>query len=206
MRFSFLWAGHSRRSLKITKQMLVRILSYHQVMPVYLDFISVFGLQTHSRDLRFSGFREQTLLNKPTDGLSMLSLGRSGRQYQLCYNLKSVACVSAAITTSNEKEWSVREAAFHHQFDVEQVTTLWIVTKGDLDIKEQVQQMTGKDGRQEDRSFDTPEECFKSSLAVHLLYCHWSTEAWRWYLQWLEDVTDQEVSDTPVHSPTILRR
>jgi Mg2+ and Co2+ transporter CorA len=174
-------------------------------MPVYLDFISVFGLQTHSRDLRFSGFREQTLLSKPIDGLSMLSLGRSGRQYQLCYNLKSVACVSAAITTSNEREWSIRQAAFHHQFDVEQGTTLWLITKGDLDIKEQVQQMTGKDGRQEDRSFGTPEECFKSSLAVHLLYCHWSTEAWRWYLQWLEDVTDKEVSDTRVQSPSRSR-
>jgi hypothetical protein len=194
MRFSFLFAGDSRSPLKINRTMLVRILSFHQVMPGYLDFISVFGQQSHSRDLRFSGFREQTLLSKPISGLSMPDLGRSGRQYQLCYNLKSVTCRSPANTPAKRKEWSIRQAAFHHQFDVEQGTALWIVTKGNLDLKEQVQGLTGKDGRPEDRDFGTPEECFKSSLAVHLLYCHWSTEAWRWYLQWLEDVVDQNVS------------
>ncbi|ERF69788.1 hypothetical protein EPUS_07044 [Endocarpon pusillum Z07020] len=191
-RFVFLWGGHSRRPLNITRQMLIRIASYHQVMPEYLDFISVFGQQSSSRELRFSGFREQVLLSKPVKGLSMPSLGRSGRQYQLCYNLKSVACLSAADTTLKQKEWSIRQAAFYHQFDVGHGTTLWIVTKGDLEIKERLQEMTGKDGRPEDRAFGTPEECFRSSLAVHLLYCHWSTEAWRWYLQWLEDVTDHE--------------
>lgn len=175
--------------------MLIRIASYHQVMPEYLDFISVFGQQSSPRELRFSGFREQVLLSKSVKGLSMPSLGRSGQQYQLCYNLKSVACLSAADTTLKQKEWSIRQAAFYHQFDVGHGTTLWIVTKGDLEIKDRLQEMTGKDGRPEDRAFGTPEECFGSSLAVHLLYCHWSTEAWRWYLQWLEDVTDHEVSN-----------
>jgi hypothetical protein len=163
-------------------------------MPGYLDFISVFGQQTYSRDLRFSGFREQNLIGKTVQGLSMHNLGRSGQQYQLCYNLKSVACLSTVMKDLNPQEWSIRQAALHHQFDVVYGTTLWIITKGDLDLKERVQEMTGKDGRPEDRAFGTPAECFKSSLAVHLLCCHWSTEAWRWYLQWLEDVIDAEVS------------
>jgi hypothetical protein len=177
--------------------MLLRILSYHQVMPAYLDFISVFGSQSHARDLRYSGFREQTLRLGQVGGLLMPSFGRSGRQYQLCYNLKSVTCLSPANTSAKTKEWSIRQAAFHHQFDLDLGTTLWIVAKGNLDLKEQIQDLTGKDGRPEDRAFGTGEECFKSSLAVHLLYCHWSTEAWRWYLQWLEDVIDLEVSDFP---------
>lgn len=163
-------------------------------MPGYLDFISVFGQQIYSRDLRFSSFREQNLLSTTVLGLSMPSLGRSGRQYQLCYNLKSVTCLSTATNDSKSQEWSIRQAALHHQFDVVYGTTLWIITKGDLNLKDRVQEMTGKDGRPEDRAFGTPEDCFKSSLAVHLLCCHWSTEAWRWYLQWLEDVIDAEVS------------
>ncbi|KAI9795256.1 MAG: hypothetical protein M1833_007278 [Piccolia ochrophora] len=191
-RFIFISSGHSRAPLKITRRMLVRILSYHQVMPSYLDFISVFGSHRLSRELRFSGFREQTLLTHPPDGLAVRNLGRTGRQFQLCYNLKAVACLSNASTTIKNKEWSIRQAAFHHQFDVVEGTTLWIITKGNLDMKERIQSLTSKDGRQEDRSFGTLEECFKSSLAVHLLYCHWSMEEWRWYIQWLEDVIDLE--------------
>ncbi|OCK89415.1 uncharacterized protein K441DRAFT_644795 [Cenococcum geophilum 1.58] len=190
-RFIFLWAAHSRASLKITRRMLVRILSYHQVMPGYLDFISVFGAQNLPRDLRFSGFREQTLLSNSARRQSVPALGRSGRQFQLCYNLKTVSCLSPSTPTKN-KEWSIRQAAFHHQFDVDEGTTLWIVTKGNLEIKKRIQDMTGKDGRPEDKSFGTPAECFKSSLAVHLLNSHWSTEDWRWYVQWLEDVVDNE--------------
>ena len=162
-------------------------------MPGYLDFISVFGSQTEPRDLRFSGFREQTLLIGPSGGPAVHDLGRSGRYFQLCYNLKCVACISDKYTAKRKKEWSIRQAAFHHQFDVEEGTTLWMITKGDLDLKSRVQDMTGKDGRPEDRAFGTPEECFKSSLAVHLLYSHWSTEDWRWYIQWLEDVVDEQV-------------
>src|ERR1700722_813047 len=94
--FSYLFGGHSRKSLNITRRMLLRILSYHQVMPAYLDFISVFGSQDDPKDLRFSGFREQTLISKGDKirGPEVTSLGRSGRQIQLCYNLKAVACTS----------------------------------------------------------------------------------------------------------------
>ena len=176
--------------------MLVRILSYHQVMPEYLDFISVFGTQSLPRDLRFSGFREQTLLSNYARRRSVPALGRSGRQFQLCYNLKAVNCLSPIGTPTKNKEWSIQQAAFHHQFDVDEGTTLWIVTKGGLEIKNQIQDMTGRDGRPEDKSFGTPAECFKSSLAVHLLNSHWSTEEWRWYVQWLEDVVDNEVKKT----------
>jgi hypothetical protein len=191
---SFIWAGHSRSPLRITRTMLTRILSYHQVMIGYLDFISIFGKQSEPRDLRFSGFREQTLLATAADGPAVSSLGRTGQQFQLCYNLKSVSCTSKGVISAKSKEWSIRQAAVHHQFDVKEGTTLWIVTKGDLEIKNRVQQMIGEKGKPEDRDFGTKEKCFKSSLAVHLLHCHWSTEEWRWYIQWLEEIIDLEVS------------
>ena len=162
-------------------------------MPCYLDYISVFGSHEFARDLRFSGFRDQILLDSSVAGLAIPSLGRSGRKFQLCYNLKAVARTSDVPTATGRSEWSIRQAAFLHQFDVEEGTTLWIVTKGNLDIKERIQSLTGKEGREEDRTFATPKQCFRSSLTVHLLYCHWSTEEWRWYIQSLEDDIDQGV-------------
>ena len=162
-------------------------------MPCYLDYISVFGSHEFARDLRFSGFREQILLDRSVARLPIPDLGRSGRQFQLCYNLKAGARASDTPTAAGRNEWHIRQAAFHHQFDVDEGTTLWIVTKGNLDIKERIQSLTGEEGRDEDRAFATPEQCFRSSLPVHLLYCQWSTEEWRWYIQSLEDDIDQEV-------------
>ncbi|KAA6407954.1 MAG: hypothetical protein FRX48_08305 [Lasallia pustulata] len=192
-RFIFIWAKHSRTYLNITRKMLVRILSFHQVMPSYLDFIFLFGSQSEPRDLRYSGFRAQMLLVDPSQRLAVPSSGRSGRQFQISYNLKCVTCkTSASFRAIQSQEWSIRQAAFHHQFDIVDGTTLWIVTRGGLDIRGSIEDLTGPNGRPEHRAFRTVEECFKSSLAVHLLYSQWSTADWRGYLQWLEDFTYQE--------------
>jgi len=186
---SYFWASDSRSRLKLTRKTLARILTYHQVMPVYLDFLGVFGVQDRPRDLRFSGFREQTLLGTPPRGPVLPDLGRSGRQFQLCYNLKA-----PFLKTVPNKVWSIRQAAIHHQFDVVEGTALWVVTKGDRDLKERIEHMVGPQGRPEDRCFKTLADSFKSSLAVHLLLSNWSTEEWRWYIQSLEDMIDQSVS------------
>jgi len=164
------------------------------VMTGYLDFIFVFGSQTEPREIRFSGFREQTSLSNPARNPILPSLGRSGRLYQLCYNLKAVACLTPADTNTKKAQWEICQAACHHQFDVEEGTTLWIIAKGDRELKDRIQEMTGVHGRAQDRAFDAPLECFRSSLAVHLLQCNWSVEEWRWYIQWLENVTELEVS------------
>jgi len=165
-------------------------------MPSYLHFLSAFGQHTKPHNARFSGFREHTELAAPSPAVAILDLGRSGRQFQLCYNLKSVSCTSPPDTIKRQKTWSIRQVAVCHQFDILKGTTLWILTKGALDLKGHIKEMTGRNGRAEDRSFGTPQECFESSLAVHLLLTHWSTDEWRWYIQWLEDVIVEEVSTT----------
>ncbi|KAH8807982.1 hypothetical protein F5884DRAFT_350507 [Xylogone sp. PMI_703] len=172
--------------------MLVRILTYHQLMPGFIDFLCVFGSQDEPRGLRFSGFREQTLLSKHIRGPAVEFLGRSGRQFQLCYNLKAVNCTSPPDTKFLMKQWSIRQAGIHHQFDVETGITVWIVVKGDKEIKNRIEDLTGPDGRPEDRSFNSPGECFNRTLGAHMVYCHWATEGWRSYIQWLEEYIDHE--------------
>ena len=202
----FLWSkGDSRSRLTITKSMFLRILSYHQVMPNYLDFISVFGLQDEPRDLRFSGFREHTTLAQSARVAGIPALGRSGRQFQLCFNLKGVSQVPIPQKPGTIR-WSIRQAAIHHQFDIEFGTTLWIITKGDRDLRDMIGELTAahQHGRAEDLLFGTPEQCFKSSLAVHLLLCNWSTEEWRWYIQYLESSIEREVGRTMPHRATAL--
>ena len=188
----YIYAENSQDRLRITRSMLVQFLTYQQVIPIYLDFMFVFGAQSDPRDLRFSGFREQSMMKDPPRGPSIPSLRRSGRQFQLCYNLKGVTLKTKDAENINLSEWSIRQAAISHQFDVVYGTTLWIVTKGGLDVQQRFKHLTGQDGRSEDNSFGDLYECFQSSLAAHLMYCHWSTEDWRWYIRWLEDVIDTE--------------
>ena len=95
----------------------------------------------------------------------------------------------------SDDKWYIRQGAFYHQFDVENGNSLWIITRAGLDIKQRVESMTGKTGRSEDRKYQNLSECLRSSLAMHLLLCHWSFENWRTYFQWLEDKVEEEVID-----------
>ena len=176
--------------------MLVRILSYYQVVPSYIDFLLLFGVHKHTREKRFSGFHSQIQLEY-TPSLAVDYLGRSGRQFQLCYNLKSVGrWTDPGRLAPRDDQWSFRQGAFHHQFDIIKGTALWIITRANLDLKQRIEEATGKTGRSEDRQFQTSEQCLKSSFAIHLLLCHWASENWRTYFQWLEDTVEDEVSNT----------
>ena len=191
-RFVFLWGDSTRSPLKCTKQMLLRLLTYHQVMPAYLDFLTVFGSHTGPKELRFSGFRDQ--IHFESSGNPIDPLRRSGRQYQLSFNLKSVICKTPPTTHVESSVWSIRPVAIHHQFDIEEGTTLWIITKGNLELQKRVKDMTSSQGRPVDKNFDTTENCLRSTLGVHLMIVHSSAEEWRPYVQWLEDVVDLHVS------------
>lgn len=165
-------------------------------MPAYIDFMLVFGAQSDAKDLRFSGLREQICLKAPSKEHCIPELGRSGKLFQLCYNLKGAQFKKRSNENIKLDAWSIRQAVIYHKFDVEYGTTLWILTKGGLDLLERYEELTGSKGRPEDKAFQGPESCFRSSLAVHLLFSYWSTEDWRWYIRWLEDVLDQEVNSS----------
>lgn len=173
--------------------MLTRLMTYHQFTPRFLEFLFLFGQRSNAHDLRYSGFREQTNLEAPSPGQKLPALGRSGRNFQLCYNLKRPENLSPTGTPLRDQEWSIRPAAILHYFDIESGGTVWMVIKRDLELKESIQELTGPSGRAEDRSFATPDQSFRSSLTIHTLFVHWATSNWRWYIQFLEETIDEEV-------------
>ncbi|KAH8598326.1 hypothetical protein B0O99DRAFT_539553 [Bisporella sp. PMI_857] len=203
-RLIFFAGTDSREPLNLSKSLLLQILTYHQVMSGFLDFLFIFGkknAKNETRDLRYSGFREKTMIHSPLNQANAIpQLGRSGRQFELCYNLKTVVCKSDAKEPLLNKEWSIRQGALYHKFDIETGTTLWIVTEGRReknatqrkDIKQLLQDLVGRQGRPEDRDYSSPETSFCSNLSIHLLACYWSTEQWRWYIEWLEDVIEEK--------------
>jgi hypothetical protein len=157
-------------------------------MPNYLDFLGVFGKQERPRHIRFSSFREQDLVSRnPPASLDLPRFGRNGCQYQLCFNLKSVALFKG--------EWTVRQAATHHQFDFKNGNTLWIFAQGHWDLKDQINAMTdmwcpGDHGLQ----FNTTADCFRSTFTIHRLFFEWSNTNWGEYLASIEDDVETLVS------------
>ncbi|KAH8891459.1 hypothetical protein GQ53DRAFT_823491 [Thozetella sp. PMI_491] len=83
--------------LRATKDMLLQILSYHQVSAAYLSFLSYFGYKsvTSESDALFGGFRYLRRLDDSKDTprhntSSQPLLGRSGHDFQLAFEFKAV--------------------------------------------------------------------------------------------------------------------
>jgi hypothetical protein len=170
--------------------MLRRLLSFHQIMPNILDFISVFGVQAKPRHIQFSSFREQNLVSRRVDELEIPHLARSGRQYQICYNLKSV------IFDAEFKQWNVAQAAAYHQFDCQTARTLWIFVQGEWDMRDRISSMTQDSWKPGDHglNFQNGPDCFMSTIQIHLSFCEWAMESWTEHLAQIEDHVETLVS------------
>ena len=163
--------------------MLTLVLTYHQVLPSFLEFLFPFGNQQYAQDFHFSGFKFEDRVSDVDSGLSIPELGRSGRDFQLCYNLKSIEPSKG----QPEWPWSVRQSALYHSFDVKTGRTNWIIIKGDQLLKKRIMSATGSQGVPETSKFGTVDRAFASTLAIHVLVCEWSRENWRWYINFLEE-------------------
>jgi hypothetical protein len=179
---SFLQAPHSRERLNVTREMLAFVLSYHQVMPNFLDFIFSYGRRFHDEGSHYSGFKHESRLAAADKGLKVPQLGRSGRTIQLCYSLRSIEPSNA-----NEWPWSIRQTAVYHSFDLESGQATWIVVKGNQLMKERLMSATDSPSIKDFSDFGTPQASFSSSVAMHLLFCDWSTENGQWYINFLEE-------------------
>ncbi len=157
--------------------------TYHQVMPVFLDFIFPFGRQEYAQDFHFSGFRHETSVTDDDLGLRLPELGRSGREIRLCYSLKSVEPSKG----QQHWPWSIRQSAVHHSFDVETRRATWIVVKGDQLMKKRIKSATKSLGLSGASSLWTFDRVFASTLAMHMILCDWCGENWRWYINFLEE-------------------
>ena len=186
----FLCLDSSRSPLKITRRSLLRLLTYHQVMSEFVDFISVFGTQEGPADPMFASFCEKTSLT-PNPALHIPQLGRSGRQLQLCYMLRAPAPKTNRY--GRNLEWSLRPTAIHHQFDIVEGTTLWTVIRGGEDIYEKIKYLTDEFGRPEDRDMSNAATSFRASLLIHLLVAFWAMEQWKPYVVWLDSIVKERV-------------
>lgn len=182
-RFVFVHAPHSRESLKVSREMLTLVFTYHQVLASFLDFLFPFGNRQHAEDLYFSGFKYEDRFSDIENGLRIPELGWSGRGFHFCYNLKSIE----PSKSQPDWPWSIRQSALYHSFDVENGRTNWIIIKGNQLLKKRIKSATGSRDLTETFLFGTVDRAFASTLAIHIIMSEWSGENWRWYINFLEE-------------------
>ncbi|KAK5241306.1 hypothetical protein LTS06_012147, partial [Exophiala xenobiotica] len=187
-RFVFINAHNmsSHERLNVTSQMMNDILTYHQIMPPFVDLMASFG-RNAADDYQYCGFRSEARLSVRNAALAVPELHRSGQVLELCYSLRAVE----PSTSIPDFPWSIKQMAIAHTFDVKTGQSAWVVLKADDLIKDRIMSATRSPGLQDMNSYQDVDESLASSLASHLVFCEWAAEHWRWYVNFLE----QEVQD-----------
>lgn len=177
--------------LDLTRDALLRILAYHQVMPAYIDFLLVYGTRDEDRELRFTGFRTRTVLQNPSPGHVIADLHRSGRQHEVCYNLKAAAPKESVQSQQSRRRWKIRQTAVYHRFDFGSGTALWIIGDPRETVKKTVQEALPEGLVPGQFNFGTMPGAFGASLETHLILVTWASTSWRWHIQDLEETLDE---------------
>lgn len=187
---SFVVSESALAPLNLTQDALLRILTYHQVMPAYIDFLLVYGTRDEDRELRFTGFRSRTTLQNPLPGCTIADLHRSGRQHELCYNLKAVAVKESGKSQQPRNRWKIRQAAIYHRFDLGSGTALWIIGDPRETVKNDLKDVLPEGPVPSEFNFGTVPDAFMASLDTHLVLVNWASASWRWHIQDLEETID----------------
>ena len=190
--------GSSRERLRATHDMLMLAFSFLDVTPDFFDYIFTFGHQSHVQEPFFSSFRQRTCLGPSRRALAIPELSRSGSEFEICYNLRSVEQNRAGST-----EWRTRSCAVHHIFDTKNIRTSWIVIKGNSIIKDLIESATGANGESCPLLYQTLEGAYSASLAIHLIICHWAVQEWRWYVNHLDEQA-RRASKRTITAPVVL--
>lgn len=139
----------------------------------------------------FSGFRSQVTLINPEPSQVIPDLNRSGRHFDLCYNLKAVAPLPKT-GIGRELKWKIRQTAIYHRFDLGSGTALWMVADPLSAVKDELAEvLAAGEPLPSDFLFGTLPEAFDSSLKTQLIVCQWASREWRWHLQSLEEKIDR---------------
>lgn len=166
--------------------MLSRILTWHQVMPEFVDFMLAFGISEHSKDFLYSGFRSEMNLQNDCNRLLLPELGRSGREIRLCHILRSVERVDSAGGSQQLWPWVLRPTVTYHSFDVETGKSVWMIVKANDLIRDRIRHSCEKRELYQPCSDTTFDHSFESTLHTHLVICAWAGENWRWYINFIE--------------------
>ncbi|KAK0669224.1 hypothetical protein QBC41DRAFT_224283, partial [Cercophora samala] len=177
-RHIFIQSNHSTAWLNCSASMLKLLFTFHQVDPSFLEFVYTFGSHDEPVDAFLSYFQNEDDLY--SSQLSpIVTLNRSGREIRHSFLLRGIEIGPQHPSTTTDS-WIVRQVGVYHAFDVINGRTVWITLKGNSRLQKVIRE-------------DSPSlpdgslgASFEASLATHLIYFHWCTHSWRWFVRDIE--------------------
>ncbi|KAI1743020.1 hypothetical protein F4680DRAFT_471879 [Xylaria scruposa] len=186
-RHVFIEANHSLAPLNCSREMLTSLLSFHQVMPQFLDIVLSFGAlrgRSVSTAVQHCIFQYENFFPHRTNA-RISQLGRSGSEIRHCYNLWSVEK-----SDDGKCPWAIRQAGLYHSFDIDNGKATWIHVKANDILRKRIEETTMSDKYHlliDDQNPSRPGNgSFAAALATHLTVFEWCNENWRQYLSHLE--------------------
>lgn len=177
----FIGAKGARSRLNISQDMFTVLLTYHKVMPGFLEFVFPFGLQHDRKDPHMGGIYCNSSLNKcRTEQKERVENARS--QIELCYSLQG-----PEPKENSPDPWSIRQASVWCRLDLITGQQSWIVVKANDVIKSAVEEHLQSCKEGGSLGEDAVTRDLRFSLDSHLEICCWSVENWHWYLTSMEE-------------------
>ncbi|KAI8623409.1 hypothetical protein F5Y19DRAFT_468532 [Xylariaceae sp. FL1651] len=204
-RFVFLQSPTSLDPLGCTQQQLSILLTHHQVMPTFLDFVMAFKIR--QRPVAYAFFRRENYLDADSPKFNLPKRRRSGLQIQHAFNLLSV---EKTTIPSEQNQWPLRQTALYHSFDIVSGQALFIVLKGNTNIAKRIKDEVTNHRDLQPSSLANTERSFIGALQAQLIVLEWCGESWAEYVDYFEDkakAKSTEAKHVPVSagtSPTTL--
>lgn len=177
----FLQTLSSRGPMRCSVEQFTYLLTYHQVMPSFLDFCYEF--KTTENNLSVTKVRHEDYIGKYHNNPGIPHLKRSGSLIQHAFNILGLE----EAESSNGYKWPIRHVTVYHSFDITTGKSLWIIVKGNDAIQKLLcspngglsNELAGGETR-------TPTTAFRASLRVQLQLFEWCTLYWDDFITELE--------------------
>lgn len=186
---SFIYAPSSRDRLNITREMAQQVLSYHQVMPSFLNRILPFGFSEIGQDCNTTTFQDRILLTSGKEPFPH-------RVMEHCYGLRAVEHNRTHVAWP----WSVRLCSIYHSLDLKSDTSTahatWIVIKANRLIEKLVTDAMSSTDRNVLPKVTHIIDALATASSIHTLVAMWSSSNWPWYISFLESKVQTLTSPT----------
>ncbi|KAH0613689.1 uncharacterized protein H6S33_005575 [Morchella sextelata] len=188
----------SRSRVAIPEDTLRKLLTVHQVMPGFIDFLQAFGRKASSSDTGFGGCKRRIEYATPNSskqrnmksyGMWIIRVedvyynGTNGYASEICYNIKF-----AEEHGRKEKEdeppkdpWSIRQTCIYQKFEYEKKSSTWIMVQPSDKATTRLNEVFKA------RAEEYIEDTVHNPMDIHLVFLSGAAENWRWYYNYLEN-------------------
>lgn len=193
----------SRSRLHIPQETLRKILTVHQVMPGFVDFLQAFGRKASSTDSGYGGCKrriEYISPNKPEKqrnidyyGMTVSIFSTHFDTYgkvEICYNIKYVE----KNYRLPDEPWSIRQTCIYQKFEYSKKSSTWILVQPSGQVQSRIQEVFKA------RTVEDIEKSVHNPLDLHLVFLSAAAENWRWYYNSLEEALVEMVRNLLRHS------